>query len=529
MEQDTITVKIELRINISDKAQRTEQKIKLCKIRDKCVKGANAVMSHLYYGLMRSSFIYQVKQDAAFEEGLDIKDKEVKKKITTAANEEYAAGFVMNPNTGKPISSLNATYRLLSSFYLGDVPAGVLAALNSQAVASFNELKSKYLRHERSLSTFRSTMPIPVPSQLISNVRKERITYYSNNKKTKQKDGSWLTVPETVEKSANTIAFTLFNIPFQIFFGRGDERKWPLIEAALSEWFLPSWIHEGGEFFNTAILESKTDKFQLQYMDKKVERSLIFTKITHEKVLKNGQIEKSEHWLVTTPGNNKENRHTSFMMQECKRDGQKAWQIVSDYKLSDSSITIEKRASDDVYANKYYNKIFFNAVIRKPRIKEELYQDRMCTCRLDPESPVIIEYNNKEYPIGNYEGIIFKGIGQQQAYRRRQRANGTHGGKGRIRKMWTLNNLHNNEKNFRRTKAQQLSFAIIKFCLENKIKHIHLTGVIDAFKGIEEKRAKFLIRNWGWSGLYLLIENKATSSGMIVTRDKDKVATEETE
>lgn len=68
------------------------------------------------------------------------------------------------------MSSQNSTYQLLSKYFKGDAPMGMLSGLNSIVQKTFKKENIDVKNGEKSLRTYRNNIPMPVPSQQIRNI-----------------------------------------------------------------------------------------------------------------------------------------------------------------------------------------------------------------------------------------------------------------------------------------------------------------------------------------------------------------------
>lgn len=173
----TTTYRIELRFNTDNKEEIKEHYSTLNRWRKIVVKAANTIATHHYAQENISQMFY-------LTEG-------VRHKLVSAEKDEL--GILST-------SKQNSTYQVLSKLFKGEIPTAILTALNSAIVSVYNKEKSAYFKGERSLRTYKQNLPIPIRAQNIINLRTEAQTYG--------------------EKTYQVEAFTLYNIPFKLWFGR---------------------------------------------------------------------------------------------------------------------------------------------------------------------------------------------------------------------------------------------------------------------------------------------------------------------
>lgn len=169
----------------------------------------------------------------------------------------------------------------------------------------------------------------------------------------------------------------------------------------------------------------------------------------------------------------------------------------NEYEIGDSSIQVKDK---DIY---------LNLIIKLPVEKIEL----------DPNISIGVDLgiNTPAYAVCS-DGIKRKAIGDrtqlqnkrsyiQKRRRESQRAAvNIKGGKGREKKLSSVENIKLKEKNFVTTYNHMLSSQVVKFAIECKAKTIHLED-LKGF-GQKEKQA-WVLRNWSYFQLQTMIEQKA--------------------
>ena len=177
--------------------------------------------------------------------------------------------------------------------------------------------------------------------------------------------------------------------------------------------------------------------------------------------------------------------------------------INEEYKVCDSTIQIDNK------------EIILNLTIDIPVNKNiELSDDKVCGVDLGLSIPAVCAVNfsafEKKY-IGNIDDFL-RVRTKIQAKRRRlqQQLKTSNGGKGRNKKLKSMDNFRDYERNFVKTYNHMVSKEIIKFAIKNKCKYINLEELTkDGFKDT-------VLRNWSYYELQKQIEYKAERVGITV-------------
>jgi len=399
-------------------------------------------------------------------------------------------------------SSQNSLYQALSAKYKEQIPTSILTSLNSVIVKSYNKEKTEYYSGNRSLRSYKNTLPIPFQAAGISNVRKHK----------------YLKKVEGEEKEIITpdFAFTLFGMPFRTHFGLDFSNNKMYFGNAMSDRFLPSWITDNEHLISDMANTSQVKDFKKKLGDKTFDFQLL------------KKADESHYYQVTATHAKKE---YVFKMElkkaggkraaenKAKKEGESVWKIIPDYKLCDSSIQIsrvQERPKDG--PKKEMTKIFLLAVFSFDREKFKLDDSVTAEVSLGIDVPMRVKIGDKTFEIGAGEGVLDRKQAIQKGYKRLQislkEGQGSH---GRKRKLRGLGQFHNYESDFTEHIAHVYSYRLIKYCLQFKVKTIVLMHQAE-----KEKRAKedeFLLRNWGYFGLKLKIEYKAGIHGIVVVDD----------
>lgn len=177
--------------------------------------------------------------------------------------------------------------------------------------------------------------------------------------------------------------------------------------------------------------------------------------------------------------------------------------INKEYKICDSSIKFDDK------------KIILNLTLDIPVKNEfEVDEDKVCGVDLGLAIPAVCATNFSEYDrkyIGNIDDFL-RVRTKIQAKRRRlqQQLKTSKGGKGREKKLRSLNTFTDYERNFAKTYNHMVSKEIISFAIKNKCKYINLEKLSkDGFKDT-------ILKNWSYYQLQEQIEYKAERVGIII-------------
>lgn len=185
MANDTtiLTRKIQIYIDCDDKEKRTAYFKKLFEWQDIVFRGANLVLSHQYVQDSLKDLIYLTH--------------DVKVKLSDHATDEEG---ILNT------SRMNTTYRLLSSYFKGQIPTDILSTLNTTLFKNFQSDRKSYWKGERSLRTYKKDIPIPFSSRSIK---------LSN------------------DENGRDFKIDLFKFPFRTYLGKDRSDKRVLLQRVL--------------------------------------------------------------------------------------------------------------------------------------------------------------------------------------------------------------------------------------------------------------------------------------------------------
>lgn len=178
-----ISRKIQLAINCSNQEERSAYYQTLFSWQDLVYRGSNLVLTHQYVQENLKDFIY-------LQEGIKVR-------LADAATDE--AGIL---NT----SRMNTTYKILSSYFKGQIPSDILSNLNVALTKTFNTDRKAYWKGEKSLRNFKKDMPIPFSGKQIKFLP---------------------------EENARDFKVNIFKIPFRTYLGKDRSDKRLLIQQAM--------------------------------------------------------------------------------------------------------------------------------------------------------------------------------------------------------------------------------------------------------------------------------------------------------
>ncbi len=168
-----------------------------------------------------------------------------------------------------------------------------------------------------------------------------------------------------------------------------------------------------------------------------------------------------------------------------------------EYDYSDSSIQLKD------------GKIFLLLVVDIPESNKELDESLSVGVDLGISVPAYCSLSDgiKRLAIGNKEDLLRIRL-QMQSRRRalQKRLKLVPGGKGRNKKLSTLNNLTEKETNYVTTYNHMISRNIVKFAKDTNASKIKLE-LLEGYG--EDEKNKFVLRNWSYFQLQKMIEYKA--------------------
>lgn len=181
--------------------------------------------------------------------------------------------------------------------------------------------------------------------------------------------------------------------------------------------------------------------------------------------------------------------------------------LSGEYKFCDSLLQLKE------------GKLFLLMTVSFESTKKELIPDRKIKARLDFDIPIIVSYGKLKYNIGTKEEYLHRRLQIQTGLKRAQvAAKYNSGGRGRKKKLKSVDQFKEKETNYVNTKMHQYSSMLIKFALNNKASIINLVNLDSVKKQTADD--EFLLRNWSYYGLLEKIKYKAQIHGIEVVEEK---------
>lgn len=180
--------------------------------------------------------------------------------------------------------------------------------------------------------------------------------------------------------------------------------------------------------------------------------------------------------------------------------------ISGEYKMCSSSFQIDDNRK----------KIFLLLCVDMPKKQCDMSKDKEMDASLDIDIPISVRINEKHVKdIGTREEFLHRRLQIQESLRRCQiSARYSGGGRGRKRKLQSIDRFHEKEKNYIDTKLHIYSNILINLAVRNKCATINLVN--QKKKEDIVKDNEFLLRNWSYYGLKTKIEYKAKKYGIDV-------------
>lgn len=138
---------------------------------------------------------------------------------------------------------------------------------------------------------------------------------------------------------------------------------------------------------------------------------------------------------------------------------------------------------------------------------------RVAEVSLSVEHPLMVTIGDRTYSIGHKEEFLYRRLAIQAALQRKQRGATTcQGGHGYQRKLKSVTQLKEKEKNYVDTKLHEYSRRLVDLCVQ------HGAGTILLMEQTEKETLAsedaFLLRNWSFGSLRQKIAYKAEQKGI---------------
>jgi hypothetical protein len=172
-------------------------------------------------------------------------------------------------------------------------------------------------------------------------------------------------------------------------------------------------------------------------------------------------------------------------------------------KLCSSSLVLKK------------NKIFMLAAFQVQKEKIKTGETVMAEASLSIEYPISIRINKYQYSIGTKDEFLYRRLAIQSARQRVQKnAAYNRGGKGRKRKLKSMEHFHEMEKNYVNSRMHLYSRRLIDICQKHQVTDLLLVNQQESEAMAKEDA--FLLRNWSYFNLKDKITYKAARVGINV-------------
>jgi IS605 OrfB family transposase len=137
---------------------------------------------------------------------------------------------------------------------------------------------------------------------------------------------------------------------------------------------------------------------------------------------------------------------------------------------------------------------------------------------LSMEIPIVVTIQKSRYLIGNKEEFLHRRLAIQAAIERTKRgAVYNRSGKGRKRKLKSMDKYKDAENDYVNQKLHVYSRRLIDICIRHQAATLLLTNHAEAQE--EKKEDHFLLRNWSYSNLKEKITYKARKAGIAVIEE----------
>jgi len=175
--------------------------------------------------------------------------------------------------------------------------------------------------------------------------------------------------------------------------------------------------------------------------------------------------------------------------------------LVGQIKVCTSSIKIVK------------GKIFLLLALELPKKQHQLKGEVIAEASLSVEHPITISIDRDHYQIGNKEEFLYRRMAIQAARHRVQKAAAFNkGGKGRTKKLKSMEQFNEKEKRYVDSKLHLYSRRLIDICVKAEAGTLLLVN--QSNKEEVAKEDEFILRNWSYYGLVEKIKYKANMAGI---------------
>ncbi|TYR35982.1 hypothetical protein FXV77_11105 [Sphingobacterium phlebotomi] len=158
-------------------------------------------------------------------------------------------------------------------------------------------------------------------------------------------------------------------------------------------------------------------------------------------------------------------------------------------------------------------KLFLLMALELPKKDHDLKEHVIAEASLSVEYPITIQINKEQFQIGNKEEFLYRRMAIQAARHRIQKAAAFNkGGKGRKKKLKSLEHFDKKEKSYVDNRLHLYSRRLIDICVKSQAGTLLLVNQTN--KEEVAKDDEFLLRNWSYYGLVEKIKYKAEMAGI---------------
>ncbi len=160
------------------------------------------------------------------------------------------------------------------------------------------------------------------------------------------------------------------------------------------------------------------------------------------------------------------------------------------------------------------NKIYLLASLEAEKHQYEPDVSLIAEVSLSIEYPLVVKIGREEFQIGNKEEFLYRRLSIQAARRRLQiAASWNKGGKGRKKKLKSMENYSEKEKNYIESRLHLYSRKLIDRCIRSGAGTILLVN--QSYKEEVARENPLLLRNWSYYGLKSKIAYKAKLANIL--------------
>lgn len=164
------------------------------------------------------------------------------------------------------------------------------------------------------------------------------------------------------------------------------------------------------------------------------------------------------------------------------------------------------------------NKIYLLATLETEKQHHILDTSLIAEVSLSLEYPLVVKIGREEYQIGNKEEFLYRRLAIQAARRRLQiAASWNKGGKGRRKKLKSLETYSEKEKNYIESRLHLYSRRLIDHCIRAGAGAILLVN--QSQKEEVAREDPVLLRNWSYYGLKSKIAYKAGLANILLMEE----------